>query len=818
MRGLVLLLAALAAVCAAVPAPPSTPAQPGREVYRRTLAGTAWVRAAGQGKGTGWVVDRRRRWLVTCYHVVGDNDTCQVVFPWHQGAGVLAPRQAYLEHLPDLEKRGLAVTGRVLRRSRESDLALVELPALPAGVQALPLAETAAGPGERVHLVGNRYDVNVLWSAGTGRVRALRALRDGYFSSGRQLAKGLRVLLAGLPINEGDSGGPLVNDRGEVVGVAAAVAWETSGAGLFIEAAAVRALLAGTAPPRAGPVVGTEVYRQAVRFVVLVQYEGGGRFAGVVVDHARRLVLTTAEAVAKEKTVAVTFAVEQAGGLVAEAAWYRGQADLLRRKGALARGVVLAVDARRNLALLEVDRLPDGAGEAVLASQAAAPGDTLHLLGHPARLDVLWAYAPGSVRQRDHVGLAQTGDGPGPAVLLVQAPLADGEGGGPALDERGELVGLVSGKVAPQQQIAHVLDVAEVRAFLAVVRTTAAPGTVDQHLKRAELFVAAREYGRAVAEYTRALVPDGKHAAALAGRAWAHHLAGDNDRALADAGRALSLDGRQVQARCVRATVWLARGEAARAVEECDRAIATEPRSALPFALRARANLRLDRPEQAGRDAAEAVWLDARLPLAYLARGQVHAREGKVERAHEDFGRAIALDPHLAEAYRRRGDLAWQKGDSGAALADYAQAVKLDPNDALALAGRGRARLVRGDETGLADLDAALRLRPDLAEVYLFRGGEKLRRGWPRAGPADLLEAVRRRPALLPAVLAEVERRAADLPPADEAEVHRRVLAGVRARLPDELSKRVAAGLAEARGARELRQLTATLRSKLEER
>jgi S1-C subfamily serine protease/tetratricopeptide (TPR) repeat protein len=819
MRGLVLLLLALAGVCAAVPVSPPAAVLSGADLYRRTLSGTAWVLAAGQGKGTGWVVDRERRWLVTCYHVVGENETCQVVFPWRDGKTVVGPRQRYLEQMPELERRGIAVRGRVLRRSKESDLALVELAALPAGVQALPLAASAAGPGQRVHLVGNRYDTSVLWTASTGRVRAVRTLTEGYFSAGRQLGKGTRLLLASVPINEGDSGGPLVDERGEVVGVAAAVAWEAHGGGLFIERGAVQALLTGVKGP-VEPGVGATAYARAVRSVVLVQYDGGSRFAGVLVDRRLRLVLTTAEAVAKEKTVSVTFAAAPNGVLVTEAAWYRDQGEQLRRRGALATGVVLAVDPRRNLALVEVDRIPDQASEVVLARRAVAPGDTLHLVSHPSRLEVLWVYAPGSLRQRDHANLGQTREGPDPAVLLVQAPLSEGEGGGPALDERGDLVGLASGKIAPQQQIAHVVDTDEVCAFLAETR----PSAVADRLARAELFVAARQYERAVAEYTAMLAANERQAAALAGRAWVYQLLGKHDRAVADAGQSLALDGRQ--ARCARAAAWLAKGEAALAVGECDQAIRDDPRSALAYALRARAHLRLGQTERAGHDAGEAVWLGPRLALAYLARGQVHVCRGEADKAVEDFGRAVALDPHLAEAYRRRGDVAWARSDSGAALADYARALKRAPGDVLALAGRGRARLVRGEhDAGLADLDAVLKVRSDLAEVYVDRGGEKVRRGWTRTGPADLVEAVRRKPALLPAVLAELLRQAADLAPADEAEVYRRVLEGAGGSVPGDLRKFVAAGLAAARAekdavrqARALRQLAAALRGKLGER
>src|SRR5262249_20346802 len=150
----------------------------------------------------------------------------------------------------------------------DTDLALVELESLPKDVTELSLATEAARPGDRVHGVGNRYDTDVLWVYAEGSVRQVKALREGYFNGGKRLGKGARVIVAGSPINEGDSGGPLVNGRGEVVGVAAAVVWEEQGAGLFIDAAEVRALTGrpnpASSPEPAGPSTGRDVYRQGL--------------------------------------------------------------------------------------------------------------------------------------------------------------------------------------------------------------------------------------------------------------------------------------------------------------------------------------------------------------------------------------------------------------------------------------------------------------------------------------------------------------------------------------------------------------------------
>ncbi len=297
-----------------------------------------------------------------------------------------------------------------------------------------------------------------------------------------------------MPINEGDSGGPLVNERGEVVGVAVAVNWEAQGSGLFIDAVEVRALADRKSPdaaPTAEPAssTGRAVYRDGLHTLALVRTEDDRRSSGWLLDRSRRLLLTTAEAVGKRETVDVIFPAYRDGRAVSEATAYRDEDRLLREKGLLTLGTVLATDARRNLALLELASVPETAAEAKFAAEVPAPGDSLHVLDNPNRLDVLWVYTAASVRQRGRVNLGQTMEGPDPDVLIVQAPLADGEGGGPVLNDRGELVGVVSGKTGPQQQVAFCLTAAEVRGFLDENRLRWEPDSAPALVQRGDVFL-----------------------------------------------------------------------------------------------------------------------------------------------------------------------------------------------------------------------------------------------------------------------------------------------------------------------------------------
>jgi tetratricopeptide (TPR) repeat protein len=552
--------------------------------------------------------------------------------------------------------------------------------------------------------------------------------------------------------------------------------------------------------------------------------EAGKRGSGWLLDRRRRLLVTSAEAAGKGETVTVVFPVWQDGQVVAEPRFYRDE-RLLMKKGVLVRGWVLATDARRNLALIELATVPTGVEELHFAAGRPAPGDPVHLLGNPDRAEVLWVYAAGRVRQRGHANLGQTRDGPDPAVLAVQAPLADGEGGGPVLDGRGELVGVIAGKSGPQQLVSYCLEIGEVRDFLAAGRPSWRPGNAAELCERGTRFLGMREYGRAVADFTEALRLDPRCARAFSGRGQARDLAGDCADAVRDCDRALELDPRLAEAYAHRASALCALGAPRRALADCDQALRLRPRFAAAHAVRGHARFLLGDGEAALADCDEAIWLD-RQPRAYLYRGLIHAAAGKPDRALEDYNQALALDPRLAAAWRARADVYWGKSDVAAALADYDRALALDPRDAGAHLGRGRARAARGDRRpAVADFTAALRLDPRLADAYRARGGERLRLDNVDHGLADYAAYIRLRPRQLSDVVQDLERRAGELSRGDGqdpvrcADLGRRALATLRPFVADrpDLLKAIDTGLTSAAAEKDPGRRAAALRAVLAE-
>jgi tetratricopeptide (TPR) repeat protein len=688
----------------------------GPDVYLNALRSVAWVMTSAGDKGTGWLLDRERRLLVTNYHVVGEANLVDAVFPVSREGHIVAERTFYTENSRLLKESGRAVTGRVVQRDPERDLALIRLDAVPDGVTELPLAAASASPGDTVHAIGNRRDAEALWVYNAGVVRQVCRTRDGYFWQGKSLAKGALIVVAQSPINEGDSGGPLLNDRGELVGVAAAVRWQAQLASVCIDVAEVKAFVAKAqpdAPPHTAPPAppapaevfpGAELYRRLVRSTVWVKTSlSSNRASGWLFDKNRRLLLTTAQVVGNTETVDLVFPAFRDGKLLAEYAWYREHPALLKETSHAVRGSVLARDAARNVALIEAEQLPDGVAELPLASESPVPGERIHALGNPNSVEALWVYTAGAVRQVCRAALAD-GKQPEPRVVLAQLPLGGGDSGGPIVDDGGKVVALASGKDGPQQLLSYGLDVSEIEAFIAETRPRWAPQTAAMYRQRASHYLRTRQLDRALSDFAEALRLEPGDASLFSDRAAVYFRQGETDRALADCEQALRRDPRLAAAYCRRAAIRASCGDLDRALADCAEALRLDDKCAEAYSVRGSV-----RRLQADLDAAlascdEAVRLDPNLGPAYFQRGLVHVARGHDDRALADYTRAIEFDPQDAIAYRLRADAYRRQRETKAALADYNQALELDPTDGLALWGRGLLFSSQGnDENALAD-------------------------------------------------------------------------------------------------------------------
>lgn len=214
----------------------------GSKVYKKVVPSVAWVQSrhdAGLATGSGSLIDKDRRLVLTNYHVVGDQPRARVFFPLIRNGLPQQDKKYYLDR-----QRELGIDGRVVARDRRADLALIQIDEVPPGVPSIPLSATGAEPAQTVHSIGSPGRSDALWGYVKGTVRAVHNKTwRAKLEPGKIATFSARVVETDSPTNPGDSGGPLVNDRGELVGVTQGAAVDAQLLSYFIDVSEVRKLL-----------------------------------------------------------------------------------------------------------------------------------------------------------------------------------------------------------------------------------------------------------------------------------------------------------------------------------------------------------------------------------------------------------------------------------------------------------------------------------------------------------------------------------------------------------------------------------------------
>jgi S1-C subfamily serine protease len=187
-----------------------------------------------------------------------------------------------------------------------------------------------------------------------------------------------------------------------------------------------------------------ELYRRtaASTAMVLQDWRGanwGGFASGFVIDVKERLLITARHCVENvggglASTVEVIFPGTRDGEIVTEAAYYQRN----RHKLAV-RGRVLYDSVRRDLAIVQLDKVPPGIKALPLAPRNARPGQRVHVVGNSGdQMGAVLGYCHGYVRNVFHL------DWMGARVLTTQVPVNPGDSGGPMVNDFGQIIGFVS--------------------------------------------------------------------------------------------------------------------------------------------------------------------------------------------------------------------------------------------------------------------------------------------------------------------------------------------------------------------------------------
>lgn len=461
------------------------------------------------------------------------------------------------------------------------------------------------------------------------------------------------------------------------------------------------AVLVSAAPARLLADENTKaIYRQTLRATCWVVVPDVGSGTGWVVDAEKKLVVTNHHVVLNADRVLVLLPTYKNGKLVSEKSAYKDDRGV--------RAKVIDTDVARDLAILQIiDPLPEGPGEVKLAADSADPSDRVHSVGNPGASDALWVYTSGTVRQvyqREwhHLDLGRrTKTFRQARIMETSSPINPGDSGGPVVNDKGELVGVVSSSTQrhgnqPVQLISLTIDVSEVKAFLAQTLRLLDPTTADAFILRGERLFERGLYAEAVADFTAALKLDGKNALAYRKRAWAFVCKGDQDTALAD----------------------------------CTAAIRLDPEDAWAYHYRGLAHERKKQLDEALADYTRAIQLDARLSHAYNNRGIVYFLRKDFQRAAADFTRAIESDPNNAIAWANRGDTYFDLKEYDRTIADCTKALHLNPFLTYAWSARGFALREKGlKDEHVANFQAALEYDPRNAALHVSLGNAQTFKG-----------------------------------------------------------------------------------------
>lgn len=199
----------------------------GPQIYNRVLKSVCWCVTVGKdgvSSGSGSLVDRPNRLVLTNYHVVkqviNDKETKLLLFfPMYERGQPVADREPYIS----LVKRGEgAVPAWVESFDTKRDLALIKIAAVPDTTQPIQLSSVPVVTGQPVYSVGNPGAAGALWVLSVGAARTPpyhQQVKIGAGGPEDTINLDCKVFETQTPTNPGDSGGPLVNERAQLVGV-----------------------------------------------------------------------------------------------------------------------------------------------------------------------------------------------------------------------------------------------------------------------------------------------------------------------------------------------------------------------------------------------------------------------------------------------------------------------------------------------------------------------------------------------------------------------------------------------------------------------
>ena len=195
------------------------------KVYLEAVKGTLFVSSTKKtGDMTemrlrsGFLVDKDNRLAVTQFSALdGDGFKVTAIAPVFVGGVLETSSQPYQDTL----NKGKGMSATVIAVAPKSDLAVIQLDAVPDDAKPLRLAKAPGKAGQRVLVVSAAFSTKEMWNYSPGIIAGVAPRKWHEESLGLPGTPGhdfdCRVLQTEHFLDRAQMGGPVVNERGEVV-------------------------------------------------------------------------------------------------------------------------------------------------------------------------------------------------------------------------------------------------------------------------------------------------------------------------------------------------------------------------------------------------------------------------------------------------------------------------------------------------------------------------------------------------------------------------------------------------------------------------
>jgi hypothetical protein len=223
------------------------------------------------------------------------------------------------------------------------------------------------------------------------------------------------------------------------------------------------------APPEAAlgaNLARTAIYQHLLKSAAwIIAPDDGYAAMGSLIDRDNRLVLTCYHIVHGRRGFVIRFPIhDKDGKLITDRKEY-----LQAHPEYAIPAKPVAIDRTRDLALLQLDRVPDGVEALPLARTDPGPGDAVHCVSNPAASAGLWVYSSGNVRssfrRKERMPPPDTAREFNVRLLETSLPAGPGDSGAACVNDQGGLVGIAEA-VVPGRGITVCIDRSEAENFI----------------------------------------------------------------------------------------------------------------------------------------------------------------------------------------------------------------------------------------------------------------------------------------------------------------------------------------------------------------